>query len=358
MKYAFGFFLSIHLIGYSQLDSTRSYSLNYFGDVYYVVTPSDLPGNERQPFFYNHNRNGMGINRAGLQINVDDKSFRSRIGVHAGSYVDDNYSTEFTALKYCSEANVGVKLLKKKELWLDAGIFPSHLGFESPTVFDNLTMTRSLVAEASPYYLTGAKLLFEPNKKWDFELIVCNGWQHISNSNNTVNLGARITNETDRRKTNLSLYWGNEYLKGNEQYRYFVNFYSIHQWKEKWQMVVDVDLGTEQEYHKSDSYNAWMGADLIVRRRIKRNFISLRLEAFNDPNEMMMNAINAQEVAVGGCSLGYDRNISDGALFRMEGRYFTASKNIFNTHNALFQADDSYFMIASTICFNLNRKLN
>jgi hypothetical protein len=51
-----------------------------------------------------------------------------------------------------------MKLSKKQNLWLDAGIMPSHIGFESAVSADCWTLTRSLLAENSPYYETGIKL--------------------------------------------------------------------------------------------------------------------------------------------------------------------------------------------------------
>ena len=35
-------------------------------------------------------------------------------------------------------------------LWLDAGIFVSHIGLESANSRDNLTLTRSIMADNSP----------------------------------------------------------------------------------------------------------------------------------------------------------------------------------------------------------------
>jgi hypothetical protein len=55
--------------------------------------------------------------------------------------------------------------LRKKTLWLDAGIFGSHMGFESALSIDNPTLTKSFVAENSPYYWSGAKLTYHIGEK-------------------------------------------------------------------------------------------------------------------------------------------------------------------------------------------------
>jgi hypothetical protein len=52
-------------------------------------------------------------------------------------------------LKNIYEANVGISLNKKNNLWVDAGVMPSHIGFESAISMDNWYLTRSLLAENS-----------------------------------------------------------------------------------------------------------------------------------------------------------------------------------------------------------------
>lgn len=80
-------------------------------------------------------------------------------------------------LQHIYESNIGISLNKKNNLWLDAGIFGSHIGFESAISKDCWTLTRSLFAENSPYYLSGTKLTYNPNEHWEFAVIICNGWQ-------------------------------------------------------------------------------------------------------------------------------------------------------------------------------------
>ena len=42
-------------------------------------------------------------------------------------------------------------------MWIDAGIFFSHIGSESWISRDNPTNTRSLAADFTPYYETGIR---------------------------------------------------------------------------------------------------------------------------------------------------------------------------------------------------------
>ncbi|OQW43057.1 MAG: hypothetical protein A4S08_10190 [Proteobacteria bacterium SG_bin4] len=69
-----------------------------------------------------------------------------------------NYAAEPGILGNLYEGNVGLKLSGSNNLWLDIGVFPSHIGFESAVGKDNWTLTRSLVAENTPYFESGAKI--------------------------------------------------------------------------------------------------------------------------------------------------------------------------------------------------------
>ena len=50
---------------------------------------------------------------------------------------------------------------------------------QSAISIDNCTLTRSLLAENLPYFLTGAKLTINPTDKWEIAGLKVNGWQPI-----------------------------------------------------------------------------------------------------------------------------------------------------------------------------------
>ena len=91
---------------------------------------------------------------------------------------DDNLQAEDAVTGQVFEASVGFKLSKHKEWWLDMGILPSHIGFESAIGADQLTLTRSMMADNSPYYESGFRLSYNSsNQKWFLALLCVNGWQ-------------------------------------------------------------------------------------------------------------------------------------------------------------------------------------
>lgn len=90
-------------------------------------------------------------------------------------------------LKHVYEAYAGFRPFAKA--WLDLGIFGSHIGFESAISKDNRTLTRSIMADNSPYYESGARLTYEVDPKLTLTGLVLNGWQNIRETNQSKALG-------------------------------------------------------------------------------------------------------------------------------------------------------------------------
>jgi hypothetical protein len=78
-----------------------------------------------------------------------------------------NYQAESGFLGNLYRGNVAIKLSKENNLWLEAGVFSSHIGFEGFEAKDKWSLTNSLSAENTPYYETGAKISHTSNdRKW------------------------------------------------------------------------------------------------------------------------------------------------------------------------------------------------
>ena len=137
----------------AQNDTTSSLKVNLEGflDVYYAYDFDDASKQDRQSYIFNHNRNNtFSFNLALLKLTAETDNFRSNITFQLGDYVHYNLAHEPNALKNVFEAYGGVKIAKK--VWVDVGVFSSNLGFESAISTENISLTRSLVAESSPYY--------------------------------------------------------------------------------------------------------------------------------------------------------------------------------------------------------------
>jgi hypothetical protein len=104
----------------------------------------------------------------------------------------------------------GCENLSKHNLWIDAGIMPSHIGFESAIGKDCATLTWSILADNSPYYEAGVKIDITQKRKWYLRHVFKrlathpeNWWQ--------PNSGAQVTYKPSAKTTlNWSTYVGNE----------------------------------------------------------------------------------------------------------------------------------------------------
>jgi len=136
--------------GWNQKPTVNIYG---FVDIYYVYDFNKPVTDYRQSFFYNHNRhNEFNLNLGLIRLQLVHPKYRANLSMQTGTYANDNYAAEPGVLKNIYEAVVGISLNKENNLWLDAGIMGSHLGFESAVSIDNLTLTRSLSAENSCFY--------------------------------------------------------------------------------------------------------------------------------------------------------------------------------------------------------------
>jgi hypothetical protein len=121
---------------------------------YYSYDFGNPNDHNRVGFNYSHQRhNEVNINLGYIKAAYQTDNVRANLAMAAGTYMNANYAAEPGVLKNLYEANVGVKISKNKNLWIDAGIMPSHIGFESAVGKDNWTVTRGIYAENSPYFV-------------------------------------------------------------------------------------------------------------------------------------------------------------------------------------------------------------
>ena len=159
------FFLIIILVSagrlYAQQSTADSSKLTISGyaELYYGYDFNKPLNNTRPPFVYSFNRtNEVNINIGFIKAAYTSDRVRANMAIMAGTYANANLAAEPGVLKNILEGNAGIKLAKNANLWLDGGVFSSHIGFESAIGKDCWTITRSILADNSPYYESGAKL--------------------------------------------------------------------------------------------------------------------------------------------------------------------------------------------------------
>ena len=315
--------LTFLCIQYMNAQDTLNFRVSGLADVYYGKQFNSE--NERPDFLYNHHRvNEVALNLGIIKFSVDNQRVRSNLALMAGTYAEKNLAAEPSIFQNIYEANVGVALNKASNLWLDAGIFASHIGFESAISGDNMTMTRSLVAENTPYYLSGAKLTYSPNSKLNLGFTVCNGWQRIRKDkeklDNSPAIGTQVSYVFNEKiSANWSTYWGFDEKEKKNVKRFYNNFYSNITVNDRLKLIVGFDIGQEKEKYKSDNQyesNFWYAPVMITQYAWSPKFrTALRLEHLNDDESIITN-----EGSLIGFSLNFDYEPYPKALIRLEYR--------------------------------------
>lgn len=263
---------------------------------------------------------------------------RANLALAAGTYMNANLAAEPGVLRNIFEANAGVKLSKNSETWLDAGIFGSHIGFESAIGKDCWTLTRSLVAENSPYYESGVKLSHTTaNGQWFLSALVLNGWQRIQrvDGNNTPAFGTQITFKPSANVTlNSSSFIDSDKPDDARQMRYFHNFYGIFQLNEKWAATLGFDIGAEQVSKGDSEKNTWYSPVLLLKYSPGGKWsVTGRAEYYSDENGVIIGTGTPNGFKTFGYSINMDYIIRNNAVWRIEGRGFSSEDDIFIDNN-------------------------
>ncbi|NML64296.1 porin [Hymenobacter sp. RP-2-7] len=305
-----------------------------FVDAYYGFDFDHGPSNTRPYFLYSHNRqNEFTVNNAILGARYDDGKVRGALALHAGTYVSANYAAEDPVLKHIYEGWAGFRPFKKA--WLDAGIFASHIGFESAMSKDNWTLTRSIMAENSPYYEAGARFTYEVGPKLTLTGLVLNGWQNIRENNQGKALGTQIQwKPTSRLLVNSSTFYGNEQPQDSlKRRRYFHDFYLTYAATKRLNLALVFDVGKQQS-QGHHGYDTWHTGSAFVKYQLSELFsTTLRGEYYHAQRGVFINSISPaladQDFYAGGTSLNFDYVPTSHVAFRIEGRYLRSENPIF-----------------------------
>ena len=336
----FTIFLLIASVVFAQSDSTKSsFTLSFYADLYYSYDFGNPENHERPSFLYNFNRhNEVNMNLGLFNAGYASKNVRANLGLMAGTYPQYNLASEQPLLRNLWQANVGLKINRKKNLWLDGGVFPSHIGFESTVSKDCWNLTRSILAENSPYYESGVKISYtSDNAKWYLSGLVLNGWQRIArvNGNNTPAFGTQITFTPDTKVTfNYSTFIGNDKPDSAAQWRYYNNFYLLLHPTDKFGITLGFDYCKEQRSKGSGEYNSLYSPVVILHYQCYNKVaIAIRAEYYDDENGIIISTGTPNGFRTYGYSLNLDYKINENALWRIEGRGLSSKDDIFLSDN-------------------------
>ncbi|RZA08379.1 MAG: porin [Proteobacteria bacterium] len=287
--------------------------------------------------------NEFNLNLAYLEARLDAERVRGRFALQTGNSVQANYAADSAAdqnraggaggiSRFVQEAVVGYEIAPK--FWVDGGIYLSHIGLESFISRDNLTYTRSLSADNSPYYQTGLRLSYEITPKLSAQLHLINGWQTINEGNPQKALGTQVNYAPD--ETLVLTY--NTFLGSEGGSRIFQDLVAKLALSSRWQLAASFDYGM-QRAPGLDSFHDWWAATLIARYQATPTLaIVARGERYSDPKAALV-AVGAEGFQAWGGSMGVDVSLTPKLQWRSELRALRAETALFSSSGAEKKSD-------------------
>lgn len=344
-------FLHFALLFFYTLEAqnTKNISLSFYNELYYSYDFDNPTNHEKSNFIYNHKRhNELNSNLLLAKVQLNTDTVRAKIAIMFGNYMQYNLATEPLGVRFINEANIGYKISKTKNIWLDLGVLPSHIGFESAIGKDCWTLTRSLLAENSPYYETGVKLSkTSKNEKFNYSVLLLNGWQRISvpDSIQLPSLGMQFNYKVNSNTVlNYSNFLGTTKPTKYNAIRTYHNFYAIFQLNKSVSNIIGFDFGTDK--HNATNYGLWYSTVQIIKFKLNdENFIALRNEYYRDKNYIVISKQppNDSGFNVIGTSINYDLSINKYLLWRIETKMYQS------IHSKIFKNKNSNYSVTTSL---------
>jgi hypothetical protein len=305
-------------------------------DTYYGFDFNQPKTSDRPYCVSSPRHNEININLAYIELQYINERVRGKLIPGFGTYINSNYANEKGTLKNLIEANVGVRLSKKRDIWIDAGVFGSPYTNETAISKDHLMYTRSFAPEYVPYYLAGVKLSTPVGKKLKAYAYILNGWQVINDVNNPLSIGTQLEyRPNDNVLINWDTYIGDEYSIQTPTYRtrYFTDVYVICNPVKKLSLTSCAYIGLQDKKDSlgTKSQSCWWQANVIGSWQFnKRLSLSARMEYFNDLQSVLVVPITSVTgFDAGSAGLCFNVKIGNNAIFRLEGRSFYSGRKMF-----------------------------
>lgn len=319
-------------------DTAIKVTFGGFVDGYYAYDFNRPPSIDRSYTTQPARHNEFNINLADVEAKVDGARVHGRLALQAGTSVQSNYAGEPTIgsvsgsslSRHIQEAFAGYKVADK--LWIDGGIFFSHIGNETWISRDNWTYSRSFVADYTPYYETGVRAVWQATPKLAVTGVVVNGWQNISETNSDKAVGVRLDYALSPTvMVSYDNFFGNEQPDTVRSRLRILNEALLKaQVTAAFGVQLTADYGLQRRAIGSGNDAFYIGA--VVARFALNPKVALngRVEYFSDRNSVLTTVpVGAKGFQTGGASLGVDVTPQSRVLWRTELRGFTARDHVF-----------------------------
>src|SRR5262245_4881301 len=198
--------------------------------------------------------------------------------VHAAEV--SGVATDPDAWRHLVRASLQYETGLGRGLVVEAGVYPSHIGFEPLQTKDNWNYTRSWLGELSPYYQTGVKIAYPLGERWSAQVHLLNGWQRIADNNRGKTLGWQFAYAGERATLSLNGLVGPELPDDDSDLRGLLDTVLVIRATPAWSFAASLDVAGEEQPQGGRA--GWGGLGLFARRAAPgaRTAVALRAEYY------------------------------------------------------------------------------
>ena len=285
--------------------------------------------------------NAFALNLAQLSAKYSSKNARAALTMHYGDMPRSVWSPVYN---YVQEANAGIRLHKR--VWLDAGLFRTHIGLESVQPRENIASGIAVTTFFEPYYMSGAKLSYIASNKLILQVNAFNSFNGFLENNNKKAVGLSAMYEPNSRfSLTFNTLWNDDTPDGVQpkQGRLYNNLYMVYK-SDRWTLGAELNYGLQQHTsinNKDQTAQMYSGLLLAKYKIAKLYSLYGRVEHFSDPDEILTGPeFNQNKKLIGlnisGGTLGVEYKPKPNSYLRVESRYLQthgADEKIFYRNN-------------------------
>ncbi|MBI2391867.1 MAG: porin [Deltaproteobacteria bacterium] len=213
--------------------------------------------------------NEFAVNLAAIGARLEHAKLTGAVVLHAGTSVDALHALapgDREIWKHIQLANVG---WKAGAFHFEAGVLPSLVGRESFVSTSNWNYTRAFIADATPYYVTGARATWRVSPTWSLGAAIFNGWDTHGDRNATKSGQLRVAwTPSEKLSIETSALVGQEQvpLAGRTTpLRFFDDLIVALQVHKRVHLALEAWAGTERNYRFEDPQKGDARSATMVR---------------------------------------------------------------------------------------------
>lgn len=172
----------------------------------------------------------------------------------------------FKFLRHLGPTNVSYLAPVGKGLTLQAGIFPSFIGYDSLYAKDNLNYTRPWGADFTPYFMLGANASYPFTEKLTGSFFVVNGYWHLARANSAPSVGGQVAYKFNPQWTGKqTILIGPHQRNTASKYWRFLSDTIVERRTNKTIVAFDTNFSTERVAEPPGPRAWWFAAQLPAR---------------------------------------------------------------------------------------------